>query len=273
MRTGVHGGISDQEYHADRTSLSASGAKLLLPPSCPAKFKQNMDHPPKPKPEYTFGHAAHRLVLGKGAEIVEVDAPDWRSKAAREIRDQACNGVAPMLTHELSAARAMADAVKSHPVAGPLFTGGHAEASLVAVDPKTGVKLRSRPDYMRPRGNRLVLTDLKTSTTADRDSFARKAFGFKYHLQAAFYTRVATLLKLDSDPAFIFVVVEKEPPHLVSIVEWDVPSMAEGHRLMAEAIRIYAECTEANTWPGYPTEIQPISLPLWAIDDEMEFSA
>lgn len=260
--------LPDDEYHRDRSTLSFSGAKLLLPPSCPAKFREIMDRPPKPKPEYTFGHAAHKLVLGKGAEIIEVDAPDWRTKAAREIREMACNGVAPMLTHELEKARAMAAAVRAHPTAGPLFEHGDAEMSLYATDPETGVRLRGRTDWLTTLDGQYFVVDFKTSDTAEPQAFARKGAGYLYHGQHAWYEDLVKAVGLSDSPRFVDVVVEKSPPHIVTVVEFDVDAVTEGRRLNRQAIDLYAQCVKNNEWPDYGPGIHPISLPLWAFDDD-----
>jgi PDDEXK-like domain of unknown function (DUF3799) len=264
--------LPDDTYHADRNTLSFSGAKLLLPPSCPAKFRERMDNPPKPKPQYTFGHAAHRLVLGKGAEIVEVDAPDWKTKAAQEIRNTACNGIAPMLTHELETARAMERAVREHPTAGPLFEQGDAEMSLYATDATSGVELRGRTDWYTTIDGQFWVVDFKTSTTAEPEEFARMGAKWLYHGQHAWYEDLVKAVGLSDSPRFVDVVCEKTPPYVVSVVEYDAEAVAEGRRLNRKAIEIYAECIRTDTWPDYGPGIHSISLPMWAFDDEMEIS-
>lgn len=269
-RDGVRADIPEDVYHADRASLSASGAKLLLPPSTPAKFRETMDNPPKPKSVYTFGHAAHRLVLGKGAEIIEVDAPDWKTKAAQEIRNTAANGVAPMLTHELDKARAMAAVVKSHPVAGPWFAEGqgHSEVSLYATDEQTGVRLRGRTDRLTHADGRLLIIDYKTAVSADPAEWIRTWVGYKVHLQFAWYKMLIRLLKIDAEPDMVFVVQEKEPPYLVKPIRLDTEAFDLGRLQMRQAINTFAQCTETNEWPGYGDEIVTMPLPMWAFDDQ-----
>lgn len=266
--------VSEDEYHADVASLSQTGARRLVSPSCPAKFKELRDNPPPPKPIYTFGHAAHTLILGKGAEIVEVDAPDWRGKAAQEIRKTACNGIAPMLKHELAQARAMADAVKAHPLAGPLFAEGHAELSIYHADEATGVRLRGRLDWLRLMDGRHVIIDFKTSVTAYPGEFIRKAADYGYHQQVAWYIDLVKAAVPNSDPRFLFVVCEKDAPHLVSVIELDIVAENEGRRLNREAIETYAECMATDTWPSYPDndQVALMPLPYWAIQDEMEIA-
>src|SRR5207248_11468429 len=75
--------ITNDVYHADpvpQGSLSSTGARQLTPPNCPALFKWQLDHPEPPNSVFDIGTAAHKLVLGDGPQIVEVDADDWRSK-------------------------------------------------------------------------------------------------------------------------------------------------------------------------------------------------
>lgn len=292
--SGVYGHISDTAYHQDRHSLSSSGARLLLPPSCPAKFREAMDRPRKPKREFDFGHVAHHLILGKGAEFAILDpevhgmkgdgtvAANPRATAAwkaaeAEARDR---DLVPIHVDDYRKAQAMAAKVHAHPVAGPMFVDGQAEVSLYADDPVTGVQLRARPDWMTGAAydpNRLWIVDVKTTTTEHPDEFARKATGFGYHVQAAFYLRVARLLGMDAeaDPMFVFVAVEKEPPHLVSVVAYDEESLAEGDRLTRQAIDLYARCVADQDWPSYTgtDAIVPISLPRWALRDGIQADA
>lgn len=267
--TGLRQGVPAAEYHADRNSLSHSGAKLLLPPSAPAKFRYRMDNPPEPKRAYDFGHAAHKFVLGEGEDIVPVYADDWRTKDAKEQRDSAhAEGKVPLLASEVQHAMNMAEVVAAHPVAGPIFTKGRAEMSMWSEDPITGVVLRARTDWLADSGD---IGEYKTSVTANPAELQRLFCKYGYHMQAAWYRGMVIALGLSDDPRFRFVVQEKTPPYLVTVVEYDDEALAEGRRLNRAAVDLYAECVRTNTWPDYGSEIHPLSLPLWALDTEMEF--
>ena len=50
----------------------------------------------------------------------------------------------------------------------------------------------------------------------------------------------------------------------MSVVELDIEAVNIGRQLNDRAKRIYRECLETGTWPGYPTS-ELISLPMWAI--------
>lgn len=263
---GVYDGIPDHVYHSDKRSLSSSGARSLL--KCPAKFRHNQDHPQGSNDAFDLGHAAHALVLGVGADIVEVEADDWRSKAAKEAREQAyADGKTPLLTKDVNVVHAMADAIKSHPLASLLFRGGTPEQSLYWRDTPTGVWLRARPDQLPDVGrDRLIITDYKTSVSADPGKFAKSCHEYGYHQQHAWYVDAVTELGLADDPAFIFVVQEKTAPYLVSICQLDDDAVTLGRQLNRQAIDLYAECTATDTWPGYGDDIHQISLPAYAFN-------
>lgn len=263
---GVYDAIPDDVYHGDKNSLSSSGARKLLPPSCPALFRYEQDHRRKSTTEFDIGHAAHALVLGYGAEIQEIDAPDWKTKAAREERDLAyAAGKTPLLTKEHNQVKAMASTLKKHPVAAMLFTAGVAEQSLYWRDAETGVWLRARPDWMpETNGGRLIITDYKTAVSSNPARFSKSAADFGYHCQAAWYLDAAIALGLADDPAFVFVVQEKSAPYLASVVELDRDAIELGRRLNRRAIDTYAACVAANHWPGWSDEVELVHLPTWA---------
>jgi hypothetical protein len=266
--------MPEDVYHRDPVpggSLSVSGAKKLLPPSCPAIFHYERTHPKPPTHSMEIGTAAHKLVLGIGAQLVIIDAKDYRTKAAQDTRDAArAAGKVPLLPDQYAQAQAMADAVRAHPVAAALFNpdGGAPERSLFWQDELTGVWLRSRLDWLphqvRAWGQRMVISDLKSTVSADKASVAKHMLSYRYFQQAPFYSDGVRALGLDDDPAFVFVFVESAPPHLISFATLDDDAMAYGRKQNREAIERYRDCTEAGVWPGYSSEIQVISLPPWA---------
>jgi hypothetical protein len=248
-------------------SLSFSGAKALLPPSCPAKYRHQRENGRSPKATFDMGHAVHKLVLGAGEELVIVDAPTWQTKAAKEARAAAyAAGHTPLLTAEYERAQVAAKAVLEHDIAGELFApGGISERSLFWLDDKHGVWRRARLDRTRERNGRLLVVDLKTTQSAEPGAIAKAMGQYRYHMQHAFYTDGVRALNLDLDPAFLFVFVEVESPHLVTVCELDGEAVEVGHDLVDYALGIYAECARTDFWPDYAgSDIPIISLPRWA---------
>lgn len=259
--------IPADEYHADPVeggSLSSSGARLLLPPSCPALFKHRRESPQPPKREYDFGHAAHKLVLGEGADIVIVRADNWRTNAAKEQRDTAyAAGKVPLLEDEYEKAVEMAAAVRTHSIANALLQRGKAEQTLVWQDP-SGVWRRALVDWLPTHSGRPILVDYKTTQSADLNSIRKSVANFGYHQQAPWYLDGFTALGLGEKPAFVFIFQEKTAPYLVTVVQLDDVALQVGRALNQQAIEIYRDCTEADLWPTYTQDIELVSLPRWA---------
>lgn len=264
--------IPNAVYHADPVpagSLSSSGAKKLLPPSCPARFAYEREHPPEPKDHFDFGSAAHKVVLGAGDDIVVIDADSWRTKDAKEQKALAhLDGKIPLLTHDYQQVCEMADAIRAHPIANTLFQpeSGKAEQSLFWIDERSGIWRRARLDWLPDQtgDGRLIVPDYKTCRSADPEQLARDVHNFAYHRQAAWYLDGIDALDIADDAAFIFVFQEKEPPYLVTVAEVDTTALRIGRHLNRMAIAIYRDCMASGEWPAYHPDVHLISLPGWA---------
>jgi hypothetical protein len=272
---GLYDGMSDDVYHGDPVpagSLSSSGARRILPPKTPAHFAYERANGRAPKPVFDLGHAAHRLVLGVGMDFEVVEADDWRTKAAREQRDSAYTaGKVPLLAADHQRVQAMAAALKRHRLAAALLdpATGVAEQSAFWADPETGVWRRARFDFLRNRATGpTLIVDYKTAESADPEQFRRSAAKFGYHMQDPWYVDAATGLGLADDPEFLFVVQEKNPPYLVSVVRLDQEARAAGRERNRSAIDVFARCTQSGQWPGYGDEINTVSLPPYALRTE-----
>ena len=272
LEPGVHRGVPDDVYHAD-PALSSTGARRLLPPSCPAKFRYEQDHSRPPKKVFDFGHVAHTLVLGRGETIEVVDAGDWRTKAAKEQRDEARKqGKVPILAHDYETCEEMAAAIRAHDVAAALLNPEHGEPEVTIVwdDPATGVRCRARLDWLPdPTGRRMIFPDYKTCPSAAPDDITRAVANFSYHQQEDWYTDAVQQVGLGGDDtAMVFIFQEKTPPYIVTVCELDHDTKRSGRIRNDWARQTYMWCTERDQWPPYQPDIALISLPPWAQEQE-----
>lgn len=262
-------------YHSDPVqggSLSSSGAKKLLPPSCPALFKHYLDHGQTPRVEFDLGHAAHAAVLGAGEPIQVIDADDYRSKDARAQRDAAyADGRIPLLRADHEVVQGMAAAIRDHPVAGRLFApdAGTPEQTLIWRDGEFGVWRRAMLDWLpnRQRGQRLIVADYKTSRSAEPSSITKALDSYGYAQQAAWYLDAVKALNLHGgiEPAFVFVFQEKTAPYLVTVAQPDPDALNWGDVLNRKAIHTYRTCMRTGHWPGYADDVISVGLPPWAV--------
>ena len=268
---GVYPSLDEMVYHGDSAlaphlgrSLSYSGAKVLL--ESPARYAYQRTHRVE-KPAFDFGHLAHALILGVSQGIRVIDCYDWKLKRHQDERKEAyAAGLIPVSRADLLAASRLARAVKLHPVAGRLFAQGKSEVSMYWIDPDTGVTCRGRVDSLHPR----AVLDLKTCRDASPTGFAKDVASFHYELQDAFY-RNGIRATTGEDLPFIFICVEKEPPHFVGLYQLDHEATRIGEEEYAEALALFAECEarraagDPDAYPGLSPEIQPLSLPRWAV--------
>lgn len=263
----VIGGMPTDLYHADPIdggSLSSTGARMLLPPGCPAKYRWYTDHGQPPKREFDIGHAAHSLVLGIGDPIVPVDAADWRTKAAKEAREEAHdNGEVPLLAAEYEQVQAMAAVLRDHPWVGRLLDPDHgvAEQSLFWRNGIFGVWQRARLDWLTGR----YVVDYKTVRSAEPAAVGRAMNEYGLHQQGHWYLSGARALGMVGDDAqFLLVAQEKAPPYVVTVAQPDAYAMRAAADRNAKALDVYAACQESGVWPGYADDVVPLPLPGWA---------
>ncbi len=280
VEPGVYEDMPDELYHRDLVpggSLSHSGARLLLPPSCPAKFDYWRRHGRPPKPEFDLGHAAHRVILGKGADLVPIEVryddkhktkagqlvTDYATDAARKARDAAYDaGKTPVLARQMEQVKAMAAVVRADPLASRLLDPEtvRIEASVFWYDDEFGVWRRARFDAW---GEYIV--DYKSASSAEPGAAARSMHNYGYHGQADWYLAAAAAVGRPAK-AFLNVWQEVEPPYLLTISQPDEGALRVGRERNRRALEVYRDCVASGRWPGYADgEVVQLSLPRYAI--------
>lgn len=262
---GLYPDLPADDYHADPVpggSLSSTGARKLLAPSCPAKFRYEQDHGQKPKKVFDLGSAAHKVVLGDGPELVVVDAARWDTNTIKaEVAAIREAGAIPLKRPEYEQVHAMADVLRRHPEAAPLLApdSGMPEQSIFWVDPGTGINCRARIDWLRYDGE---ADDYKSARTAEPEQLSKDFWTYGYPQQEDWYRTGLRILGLaDDDTPFRWVVQEKDPPYVVTVAQLDPEARRIGRLLNETARHLYARCMETGHWPGYSETTELISLP------------
>nr|WP_228513918.1 PD-(D/E)XK nuclease-like domain-containing protein [Frondihabitans sp. VKM Ac-2883] len=248
----------------------------------PARFDWWRSHQQPGKQSFDVGHAAHARILGVGSGTItypnEHLTPSGAvsTKAATVVwaEDQRLAGLVPIAPAQAARVDGMAEAVLAHPTARKLLEQvGHAEASIFATDPDTGVPMRARFDFLPDSSEAPVAVDLKTTAKeASALGFAKSIASYGYDVQQEFYERVLVAAGHDRLP-FNFLVVETEAPYLVGVHQIDVIWQQMGAAKVQRALDLHAECTATGVWPGYPDEVQLLSPPAWLVyqhEDEYE---
>lgn len=267
---GLYPDIPEADYHRDVVpgrSLSVSGAKLLLPPSCPAIFDYQRAHGSRGSKTMDKGTVVHGLVLGNGPEIAVLPFDDRRTKAYKQAEEAALGlGCLPMLARDYDECREIADAVLADDVAGGLFTEGDPETSMFWEDPEFGIWLRGRMDWLTSFGEYPTIVDFKTTADASPDHFAKSCADFGYHRQDPWYREglaACTGCRWDQVD-FVFVVVPTSPPYLVMTYRISAEDVEVGREQNRIAREHYRDCTASGVWPKWSYDITDLELPYYA---------
>lgn len=169
---------------------------------------------------------------------------------------------------EWDKACAMRAAVLAHPVASRLVSEpGICEESLQWTDAKTGLICKARLDkrcYSRP-----LVWDLKSARRIDDHGFSRAIFDYGYHISAAHYLAGADAV-YGCEHEWKWVAVESGPPFDVRVAPIHEDALWFGREERTRLLRLIAEATERDEWPGqFPDEAEA-DLPAWAYPSEAE---
>lgn len=282
VQPGIHT-MTAEQYHSDpaeRPSLSASIAKLLLAKSPkhawivhPQLGNQRIE---EKEERFDVGTATHAVLLEGRNVMHEVEAADWRTKLAQEVRTKARKaGLIPLLTHQYNQVLEMAASVReqldSLDVDPPMFTDGKPERTLVWEEPN-GVLCRARLDWLRD--DMTAIDDYKsTARTANPHEWCRTTlWNIGADLQVSFYLRGLKALA-GKTAAFRYCIAETTPPYALSVVSLAPDALALADDKVDRAIELWKRCLDTGDWPAYPRQVCHAELPPWSEARWMERQA
>lgn len=259
MRHGIHD-ISNSGYHAS-AGVSKSGLWKLHTKS-PAHYKFGEQ---ASSPAFDLGTAAHTAILEPeklGAYLVR-GPDDRRGKKWTDAQEMASMGGLLLLTSgDYDSVLRMRDAAHKNPLVRRLTQAATVEKSAYWTDEETGVLCRCRPDLYSPTLK--LMADLKTTADGSPQKWRRSVADYGYHVQEAMYSEGWEAAGGGQVDGMVFIVVEKDAPHIVAVYELDRAAVAEGFEIYRDALARYAECLSADAWPGYGDGVTCLDLPKWA---------
>lgn len=273
---------SVEEYRADPCavpSLSASTAHKIVSESPlhawtdHLRFKAtNIDELMEAEDDDTKaklnGQLVHRLLLGKGADVAVIEADNFRTKAAREERDEAkAAGKLPILAGRFDELIAIIGVLRERCRAlGYEFTGESEMAIEWYEQGAAGpVVCRSMLDHVFIDDG--VIFDVKTIRSANPDRIARTFVEHGYHLQDYCYMRALERLrpKLAGRVDMTFLFMEIEAPFAIVPVVPDGAIQEIGKQHWGRALSLWERCLAKNDWPSYCTSRITIEAPQYVI--------
>jgi hypothetical protein len=264
--------MDDPEYFAS-PALDQSALKRFM--VSPLAYQSYMLHGlDVSRGALDFGSALHSMVLGRGPEIVE--KPNLRTKEGKaQAAELTARGAVMLSPADMEKAREMAPMCRDYVRSIP----GQPEMALFTTDPASGLQLKGKADWLPSRVDSdgvYRIRDYKTTAGSARE-FPRTAVNFGYHIQAAFYMRLARLSGIGAPCGFEFVVQEKQRPFDWAVWRFreDSPEIHLATQLIDQALNDLAMITalRGNEWwrgevAGYDKTPREIEFPTWAISQE-----
>lgn len=266
---GLYLGVPEKIYHADPApapSLSSHVAKIALKRSAdhakaahprladPIEDEED-DEDEAPKTPAAFlliGQAAHSLMLGAGAPVVEIPVKAFRTKEAKERRALVlAHGGIPLKSAHYRAAKRMAEIAR--PVFREEMGGEFIPEAMLVWQSKRGMWRRGLVDGCAP--NLRTAGDYKTSGRPCPPAVAAQFVNANgYPFQERFYNRGFDALDPDGEGRrrFFFMFQEVEYPHAISIVETDEANRSLADEQVAAACNIWDRALVTGEWPSYP---------------------
>lgn len=263
-------GVENADYHR-HTAVSKSHLDLVArsPLHYWARYVDPSRVEPEPTPAMLMGTAVHTHVLELDAwdsrYVAAPEAIDRRTKAGKELWaafEAEAEGRTVISRADADLVMAIGRAVHGHPAAAALLSWeGAAETTHMWTDAATGLECKCRPDWLTTDGSLIV--DLKTTEDASPAGFRKSISSWRYHVQAAWYLHGLEQATGRRPDQFIFICVEKKPPHAVAVYAADAEMVAAGYDTAMRDLEVLATCKQAGAWPGYSEQIELISLPPW----------
>jgi len=195
-------------------------------------------------PYIDLGQLAHMLVLGGEDTFAICEFSDFRTKAARDWRDEQLAAGKNIITQaQFNAVTNIVKNIEDHPFSEQYLIGKDVkhEHEMFAKTAE-GIDLRGKADATKLINKEAaIVTDIKT--TAQFDKFQKSASWNHYDLQAATYTLIAaSSLKVDPELVnFYFCVAETITPFRVQYFHASFEFVEAGERKLRKCIDAIAE--------------------------------
>lgn len=259
MHPEIYLDLPNDTYHL-AASLSSTGVKQLL--KNPYLYWYNSHLNPDKEPLDTAA-----LKRGRVAHILLLEPQHFNSefKIKEGVYRSGKEGVVG--EGEYNEIQAACEVLRSTKLISKLIIGGLPEVSIFWNDALTGVKCRSRLDYIKEN----LIIDYKTVSSIEQFDITNSIARYGYDIQAGIYMdsiqKIINSKEIQGDYnpewlknirkhkkfEFIFIFQEKKAPFLYRAVQVDPKIIELGQEKFRQAINLFKQYYDkygANPWPS-----------------------
>lgn len=281
MENGIYNDMSIDAYHDNKTHLSSTTIRKAR--KSLKSMHYYMNNKQEKKSCFDFGNV-FEIALIEGLEGInktciifdENDRPEKEkgitSKINQVWKKGILNGDKYVINRHgnesLDTINKMLESCKSDETIKRLLNKIDYQTSIFWTCPKSGMKLKTRPDVSK--ANKNVLVDIKTAVDGSPKEFARAAATHDYPLQSCLQIKgcidSGLMQKVD---AYYWLVVEKTPPYHATIYNFTAEDIKYFNVELDYLIEITNKALIENSYPGYEQQadnkygILDLKFPLW----------
>lgn len=292
MTDGIYTDITIDDYHANRTHVSATTLKYA---------KESLKHYDwyrrglleKPTgSHFDFGNAFELALLSPDEYVKKVavmpendwleeikqsnpDVKTWRNTSIYKLRysEWLAENANKYIINEtgkesFETIEEMLSSCYADKVIQALIKNTEYQLSLFWTDPETGVKLKTRPDICKRKKN--VVVNLKTTLDGSPQAFSKDLNKYDYPLQASIEIRGCLASgAMESIDKYFWLVVEKVAPFNATIYEFAERDIAACSDNLDFILHKISKAEKQNVWPGYSDQadnehgVLTAKIPLW----------
>lgn len=194
-------------------------------------------------------------VSGTAAELIARIVETGEKVHIEEIEREAFRAALPgrefIPVADFDKIQAMRHSLLADPATAAMFEGGFSEYSIVSDE------FKCRPDLITPAE---WMCNYKTTMDAELQTFGRKATDMGYPMRACMEVELFKQAYGHYPAGYIILAQEKETPYLCKPFTIFERSRGDhdnqphawqlGRKQLAEAIKMYRKCRDADVWPG-----------------------
>lgn len=235
--------------YQDMPCISSHWLKDMLdsPKTCYGRHLDPQRPMQSPTASLKLGSLVHCLTLTPlqfGEEFILSDY-ERRSKAGKARYEKlAETGLMVVKPKEFEHAQAIVAALKAHPEARRLLTGGKKEKMILQERERGLLPLKARLDIHHEQQQQVV--ELKT--IYNMESIEKAVDQYRYPLSAAFYADIS------QSPSVQFIFVQTDEPYEVTVFEMPRLQLQEGREQYQYALKWFDDCWLKKEWP----EAEPV---------------
>ncbi len=268
------------DYHADTDYISHSMMEVF--PHSPARycgrFVDKSIPPEPPTPQMQLGSLVHTAVLEPDefeSTFLVADGCNARRGNKWKAYDTEADDThrTAVLPRQVEVSNDIANSIRRSRLANSLIEqAGLREIPILWQDNGTGLKLKCKPDQSIPSAASIlsdwpICLDIKTSATPSPKEFAKQAYNFGYHRQAAHYLEGCEA-DTGEEHLFLYIVAGNEEPYDIYVNNYDPAFLEKGHEENHLILARIAECHRTGHWIApEQSKLTPLMLP-WATRKE-----